>query len=114
MKWLWAVWLMALIGYTPADAASGQAGFTCSETVTTAADGTVTPVHQAWAEAMMVFDFDRKLGFPGRGTGSYPIRKIAHRRITWQSEHGGLKPILTRGTLKAGDFRLGSSTLAHR
>ena len=92
MKWLWAVWLTALIGHTP-DAASGQAGFTCSETVTIAVDGTVTPVHQAWAEAMMVFDFDRKLVFPGDGSESYPIRKITDRVITWQSETGDLMSI---------------------
>ena len=77
-------------------------------------DGTVTPVHQAWAEAMMVFDFDRKLVFPGDGSESYPIRKITDRVITWQSETGDLKGFLSRGTLEAGEFRRGSGTLTHR
>jgi hypothetical protein len=63
---------------------------------------------------MMVFDFDRKLVFPGDGSESYPIRKITDRVITWQSETGDLKGFLSRGTLEAGEFHRGSGTLTHR
>src|SRR5689334_4027506 len=65
---LWALSLAALIGPTPAQAASGQAGFVCTEAAATIKDGNTTPVDQGWAEAMMVFDFDRKLVFHGDGS----------------------------------------------
>src|SRR3954451_13360524 len=89
-KWLWALSLAALIGPMPAAAASGQAGFVCTQAAATIKDGSTTPVDQAWADALMLFDFDRKLVFHGDGSERYPIRKITDRVITWQSETGDL------------------------
>jgi len=114
MKWFWAVYLTALIGYTPADAASGQAGFVCSGTAATIVDGRDTPVYRAWTEAMMVLDFDRRLVFHGDGSEHYPIHKVTDRVITWRSEDGDLKGFFSRGTLEAGEFYSSAGTLTHR
>ena len=113
-KWLWVVSLAALIGPTPAEAASGQAGFVCTQAAATIKDGSTTPVDQAWADAMMVFDFDRKLVFHGDGSERYPIRKITDRVITWQSETGALKGFFSRATLEAGEVSRQDGTWTQR
>ena len=113
-KWLWAISLAALIGPTPAEAASGQAGFVCTQTAATIKDGSTTPVDQGWADAMMVFDFDRKQVFHGDGSERYPIRKITDRVITWQSETGDLKGFFSRATLEAGEVYRQDGTLTQR
>src|SRR5215217_4743284 len=114
MKQFWAACLTALIGHTPAYAASGQAGFICSETGSTLAHGSDAPAHQTWAEAMMVFDFDRMLVFHGDGSESYPMHKITDRVITWKSEDGDLKGFFSRSTLEAGEFYSRNGTLTQR
>jgi hypothetical protein len=113
-KWLWALSLAALIGPTPAEAASGQAGFVCTQAAATLKDGSTTPVDQAWADALMVFDFDRKLVFHGDGSERYPIRKITDRVITWQSETGALKGFFSRATLEAGEVYRQDGLLTQR
>ena len=113
-QWLWAFSLAALIGPTPAEAASGQAGFVCTQAAATIKDGSTTPVDQAWADAMMVFDFDRKLVFHGDGSERYPIRKITDRVITWQSETGALKGFFSRATLEAGEVSRQDGTWTQR
>ncbi len=113
-KRLWAVCVAALIATTPAYGASGQAGFVCTETVATITNGSATPVHQTWANAMMVFDFDRKLVFHGDGSESYPIHKVRDDVITWKSEGGDLRGFFNRRTLEAGEFDSRSGTLTHR
>ena len=113
-QWLWAVSLAALIGPTPAQAASGQAGFVCTQAAATIKDGNTTPVDQAWTEAMMVFDFDRKLVLHGDGSERYPIRKITDRVITWQSEAGDLKGFFSRATLEAGEVSRQDGTWTQR
>jgi hypothetical protein len=113
-QWLWAVSLAALIGPTPAQAASGQAGFVCTQAAATLKDGSTTPVDQAWADALMVFDFDRKLVFHGDGSERYPIRKITDRVITWQSETGALKGFFSRATLEAGEVYRQDGLLTQR
>ena len=113
-QWLWALSLAALIGPTPAGAASGQAGFVCTEAAATIKDGSTTPVDQAWADALMVFDFDRKLVFHGDGSERYPIRKITDRVITWQSETGALKGFFSRATLEAGEVYRQDGLLTQR
>ena len=113
-QWLWALSLAALIGPTPAGAASGQAGFVCTEAAATIKDGSTTPVDQAWADALMVFDFDRKLVFHGDGSERYPIRKITDRVITWQSETGDLKGFFSRATLEAGEVSRQDGTWTQR
>ena len=113
-KWLWAISLAALIGPTPAEAASGQAGFVCTEAAATIKDGSTTPVDQGWADAMMVFDFDRKQVFHGDGSERYPIRKITDRVITWQSETGDLKGFFSRATLEAGEVSRQDGLLTQR
>ena len=70
-----------MIGHTPAQAASGQAEFVCSESAATILRGSTTPVYQTRAEAVMVFDFDRKLVLHGEGSERYPIRKVEAREI---------------------------------
>ena len=113
-KWLWALSLAALIGPTPAEAASGQAGFVCTEAAATIKDGSTTPVDQGWADALMVVDFDRKLVFHGDGSERYPIRKITDRVITWQSETGALKGFFSRATLEAGEVSRQDGTWTQR
>ena len=113
-RWLWAFSLAALIGPTPAEAASGQAGFVCTQAAATIKDGSTTPVDQGWADAMMVFDFDRKQVFHGDGSERYPIRKITDRVITWQSETGALKGFFSRATLEAGEVYRQDGTLTQR
>src|SRR5689334_17047077 len=113
-QWLWAVSLAALIGPTPAEAASGQAGFVCTEAAATIKDGNTTPIDQGWADALMVFDFDRKLVFHGDGSERYPIRKITDRVITWQSEAGDLKGFFSRATLEAGEVYRQDGLLTQR
>ena len=113
-KWLWAISLAALIGPTPAEAASGQAGFVCTEAAASIKDGSTTPVDQRWADAMMVFDFDRKQVFHGDGSERYPIRKITDRVITWQSETGDLKGYFSRSTLEAGEVYRQDGLLTQR
>ena len=109
-----AVCLAALLAHTPAEAASGQAGFVCTETAATIRDGNAAPVHQAWAEAMMVFDFDRMLVFHGDGSERYPIHKVTDRVITWRSEDGDLKGFFSRSALEAGEFFRQGDTLTQR
>ena len=111
---LWALSLAALIGPTPAEAASGLAGFVCTQAAATLKDGSTTPVDQAWADAMRVFDFDRKLVFHGDGAERYPIRKITDRVITWQSETGALKGFFSRATLEAGEVYRQDGLLTQR
>ena len=113
-KRFWAATLAALIGHTPAYAASGQVGFECSETAATITNGSATPVHQVWANSMMVFDFDRKRVFHGDGSESYPIQKVRDEVITWKSEEGGLRGFFNRRTLEAGEFDRRSGALTHR
>ena len=113
-KRFWAVCVAALIATTPVFAASGQAGFVCSETGATITNGSATPVHQAWADAMIVFDFDRMLVFHGDGSERYPIHKLSDRVITWRSDNGDLKGFLNRRTLEAGEFDRRSGALTHR
>ena len=110
----WVALLAALMGHMPAYGASGQAGFVCSETAVTTANASATPVHQAWPDAMLVFDFDRKLIFHGDGSESYPLHKVRDDVITWRSESGELKGFFNRRTLEAGEFHSRSGALTHR
>ena len=81
MRRVGAACVLAVIGHTPAQAASGQAEFVCSESAATILRGSTTPVYQTRAEAVMVFDFDRKLVLHGEGSERYPIRKVEARQI---------------------------------
>jgi hypothetical protein len=114
MKWFWAVCLVALIGSTPADAASGQVSLICTETAATTASGSHTQVLRVSGDAAIVVDFDRRLVSHGDGSERYPIHKITDGVITWRSQDGDLKGFFSRNTLEAGEFYRHSGTLTHR
>src|SRR6185312_4246267 len=83
-----------------ASAASGQLILSCKGQET-ASEGTGTG--RPSDEAVLIFDFDRRLVFHDRVAEGTPIRAIKKALITWKSDDGTRAGYLNRGTLQAGE-----------
>ena len=107
MRWAWALAAGCLVAPALAFAASGQLILSCKGQET-ASEGTGTgrPVD----EAVLIFDFDRRLVFHDRAAEGIPIRAVKKALITWKSDDGTWAGYLNRATLQAGETGAAAST----
>ena len=107
MRWAWALAAGSLVAPALASAASGQLILSC-QWQETAIDGKGAgkPVD----DAVLIFDFDRRLVFHDRAAEGIPIRAVKKALITWKSDDGTWAGYLNRATLQAGETGATAST----
>jgi hypothetical protein len=62
-------------------------------------------LHKPTSDALLVFDFDRRLIFPDGAAEGSPISSIKKFFITWKSEDGTREGYLNRLTLQAEEMQ---------
>ena len=100
MRCAWALAAGCLVAPALAFAASGQLILSC-QGQETASEGTGTG--RPSDEAVLIFDFDRRLVFHDRAAEGIPIRAVKKALITWKSDDGTWAGYLNRATLQAGE-----------
>ena len=85
MRCAWAFAAGCLVAPAPARAASGQLILSCQGQETASeGKGAGRPVD----DAVLIFDFDRRLVFHDRAAEDTPIRVVKRSLITWKSNDG--------------------------